>query len=106
MTSEMKDKLQRLRADLVKAQWDGAFEPEVESALWTVKRALAGEAEYGSAVEYAINTLRSIGVYEQPKVAFTVSRTISKAEHDAMLGRESRGVDKEEYERMMREAQE
>ena len=100
--------LLELRTRLYGHLQQGMMNPDVDAAYWTVDRALAGKASVDAAIRYARETLEAaVPLEERPRVELK-TRTLTKAEHDAMMeGKEpSRGVSREEYERMMREAQE
>jgi hypothetical protein len=100
----MTDELLRLRTALYAHVQQGLMNVDVDAAYWTVDRALAGKADAAMAVRYAKETLATL---EPPKRVELQARTISKAEHDALLdGPAPKSVSREEYERMMREAQE
>ena len=99
----MTDELLRLRTALYAHVQQGLMNVDVDAAYWTVDRALAGKADAATAVRYAKETLATL---EPPKRVELQARTISKAEHDALLdGPAPKSVSREEYERMMKEAQ-
>ena len=98
------DELLRLRTALYAHVQQGAMNVDVDAAYWTVDRALAGKTDAATAIRYAKETLATL---EPPKRVELAARVISKAEHDAMLdGPTPKAVSREEYEQMMREAQE
>ena len=100
----MIDELLRLRTALYAHVQQGLMNVDVDAAYWTVERALAGKGDAAVAVRYAKETLATL---EPPKRVELQARTISKAEHDALLdGPAPKSVSREEYERMMKEAQE
>jgi len=97
------DELLRLRTALYPYVMQGMMD-DVDAAYWTLDRALAGKADAAAAIRYAKETLETLG---PPKRVELPTRTISKAEHDALLdGPAPKSVSREEYERMMKEAQE
>jgi len=99
----MTDELLRLRTALYAHVQQGLMNVDVDAAYWTVDRALAGKADAATAVRYAKETLATL---EPPKRVELQARAISKAEHDALLdGPAPKSVSREEYERMMLEAQ-
>lgn len=94
-----------LRADLERLRSEGSFDPDIDAAYFDLGRALDQRSGMPRAVMFAQEVLaRYDAAYrQQAKVS---ARTITKAEHDAMLdGPQPKGVSREEYERMMREAQ-
>jgi hypothetical protein len=97
------DELLRLRTALYAHVQQGTMNVDVDAAYWTVDRALAGKGDAATAVRYAKETLATL---EPPKRVELSARVISKAEHDALLdGPAPKSVSREEYEQMMREAQ-
>lgn len=97
--------MEGLRTRLYHHVQRGSMNIDVDAAYWTLDRALAGKAEPLAAIRYARETLMTLGDITMPKVEIK-ARTISKAEHDAMLdGPTPKSVSREDYERMMREAQ-
>jgi hypothetical protein len=100
------DELLRLRTALYAHVQQGTMNVDVDAAYWTVDRALAGKADATMAVRYAKETLATLATLEPSKRVELQARTISKAEHDALLnGPAPKSVSKEDYERMMLEAQ-
>jgi len=100
----MTDELLRLRTALYAHVQQGLMNVDVDAAYWTVERALAGKGDAAVAVRYAKETLATL---EPPKRVELQARAISKAEHDALLdGPTPKSVSREDYERMMKEAQE
>jgi hypothetical protein len=100
------DELLRLRTALYAHVQQGTMNVDVDAAYWTVDRALAGKADATMAVRYAKETLAVLGDKEETVVRQLPTRAISKAEHDALLdGPAPKSVSRDEYERMMREAQ-
>jgi len=96
--------LLELRTRLYGHLQQGMMHPDVDAAYWTVDRALAGKVSVDLACRYAREALSAV---EPPVRVEVQARVISKEEHDAMLeGSAQRSVSKEDYERMMREAQE
>jgi hypothetical protein len=99
----MRDELLVLRTKLYGYAQQGLVNPDVDAAYWMVDRALAGKASADAAVRYAKETLEGL---EPRKPVELKTRTLTKAEHDALLdGPAPKSVSKEDYERMMREAQ-
>ena len=97
------DELLRLRTALYPYVMQGMM-ADVDAAYWTLDRALAGKADAAAAIRYAKETLETLW---PPKRVELPTRAISKAEHDALLdGPAPKSVSREEYERMMKEAQE
>jgi len=100
------DELLRLRTALYAHVQQGTMNVDVDAAYWTVDRALAGKGDAATAVRYAKETLAVLGDKEEAVVRQLPTRTISKAEHDALLdGPAPKSVSREEYEQMMLEAQ-
>ena len=103
----MRDELERLRKRLEELRVEGKFDEDVDAAYWTADRALSGRGwgGIGPALDYAREV---VGRYESGrKRVEVVTRGISKAEHDALVGGEKPKImTRDEYERMMREAQE
>jgi len=98
--AEAKAKLEELRRE-------GLFDSDIDGAYWQVEQAQAGRSSAAVAVEYALDVLTRYGRVKPAAVPVVVAKTISKAEHDALAGdlMPSRSLSKEDYERMMREAQ-
>lgn len=98
--AEAKAKLEELRRE-------GLFDSDIDGAYWQVEQAQAGRSSVAVAVEYATDVLTRYGRVKPVAVPVIVAKTISKAEHDALAGdlMPSRSLSKEDYERMMREAQ-
>lgn len=128
--TQMVSLLQRLRGELVAVDViDGTDEVECDAILAAIDRALADRADAGWAYQQGITYLYEHRIREQQmtpaqwrqreswrdvrrarkardQYQSKPARTITKAEHDAMLdGPAPRAVDAEEYQRMMREAQ-
>jgi len=105
--ADMRDELERLRKRLEELRVEGKFDEDVDAAYWTADRALSGRGwgGIGPALDYAREV---VGRYESGrKRVEMVTRGISKAEHDALVGGDRPKImTRDEYERMMREAQE
>lgn len=103
----VRDELERLRKRLEELRVEGKFDEDVDAAYWTADRALSGRGwgGIGPALDYAREV---VGRYESGrKRVEVVTRGISKAEHDALVGGDKPKImTRDEYERMMREAQE
>lgn len=96
----------KLRSDLESLRANGSFDPDIDAAYFDLGRALDQRSSVASAVSFAKEVLaRYDKTYRA--AAQVKARTITKEEHDALLdGPTPKGVSREEYERMMREAQE
>lgn len=108
MTTDQYEALAHLRAALNKHSESWNAGPDIEGALWLVRRAIDGRGDVGTAIREARDVLAAIEQRQAPVKPLTV-RTIAKDEHDALMGVEvgvTKAVGREEYERMMREAQE
>lgn len=93
---------------LGEAERVGQMHPDLGAALWTLQRALSSGSGLAAAVAFGSDVMRSLDLsHRWPWDAVGVGvRAVSRAEHDALLGREAtRGVDADEYQRLMREAQ-
>lgn len=98
--------MEALRARLYQHVQQGSMNIDVDAAYWTLDRALAGKAMASAAIRYARETLMSLGDITTPKVEIK-TRALTKEEHDALLASDApKSVSREDYERMMREAQE
>ena len=129
--TQMVTLLQRLRGEFAAVDViDGTDEVECDAILAAIDRALADKADAGWAYQQGITYLYEHRIREQQmtpaqwrqreswrdvrkarkardQYQAKPARTITKEEHDAMLdGPAPRAVDAEEYQRMMREAQE
>lgn len=95
---ELQGKLQHLR-------YTNGRDDDIDAAYWTLDLALSNKQSVSMAIAYAQEVIaRYEAAVRQPVKLLT--REITQDEHDRLLGRETRGVSKEDYERMMREAQE
>ena len=99
------DQLLVLRTKLYGYLQQGLVHPDVDAAYWMIDRALQGKVNAETALRYAKETLEGL---EPRKPVVLATRTLTKEEHDALMGGEaktSRGLSAEEYQRMMEEAQ-
>lgn len=101
----MRDELLALRARLEELRREGKFDEDVDAAYWTADRALSSRGGMGPALDYAREVVARYDPAARAKLKLSV-RGISKEEHDAMVGERPKIMTRDEYERMMREAQE
>lgn len=98
--------LAEVKAKLAELRREGLFDSDIDGAYWQVEQAQAGRSSAAVAVEYATDVLMRYGRVKPAAVPVVVTKKISKAEHDALLdGPAPKSVSREEYERMMLEAQ-
>ena len=84
----------------------GAMDPDLDGAYWTVERAMMGRAAADVAKRYATEVLDRVEPQSRKPVDMPV-RAVSKSEHDAMFGEKTTTtLTPEEYQRMIKEAQE
>ena len=103
--SDAQTEMLGLRTRLYGLTQQGQMNADVDAAYWMLDRALAGKADTVAAIRYARETLATMVPEERPKVELK-TRTLTKAEHDALLdGPAPRTVDADQYRRMMEEAQ-
>jgi hypothetical protein len=106
MTTDQYEALSGLRTALNKHSESWDMDPDLEGAIWLVRRAIDGRGDVPTAIREARSVLAAIEQRQAPAKPLTV-RTITKDEHDSLVGDTGpRGVSREDYERMMREAQE
>lgn len=101
----MRDELLALRARLEQLRREGLTDEDIDAAYWTADRALEGRgfAGMGPALDYAREV---VGRYERQRKRVELrTRVVTKEEHDSLLGERPKIMTKDEYERMMREAQ-
>ena len=100
--------LVEVKAKLAELRQEGLFDSDIDGAYWQVEQAQVGRSSAAVAVEYATDVLTRYGRVKPAVVPVVMAKKISKAEHDALAGdlMPSRSLSKEDYERMMREAQE
>lgn len=94
---ELMGEVEELKGELERLRREGVMDDEVDGAYWMLGQ--------GRGLEYAREVVgRYLGAR---RVKLSVeTKGISREEHDALLGRAApRGVDREEYERLMREMQ-
>lgn len=104
----MRDELLALRARLEQLRWEGKTDEDIDAAYWTVDRALEGRG-WGTptaALSYGREVVARYDQAARRKIELQ-TRTLTKEEHDALLASDApKSVSREDYERMMREAQE
>jgi len=101
-----REEILKLRADLERLRSEGWMDSDVDAAYWSLGRVLDQWSGVKPAFEFAREVLarydKSYRVNTQVN-----ARVITKEEHDALIdGPKPQSVSREEYERMMREAQE
>ncbi len=104
----MRDELLALKARLEQLRWEGKTDEDIDAAYWTVDRALEGRgfASPTVALSYGREVVARYDQAARKKVELQ-TRTLTKEEHDALLASDApKSVSREDYERMMREAQE
>lgn len=107
LSAALYEQLQHIKVQLETLRREGAFDSDVDGAYWSVEQALAGNAYAGGVLDYANDVLLRYGKLERKPLAVAAAKTISKAEHDALLDKPAtQSIGREAYERMMREAQE
>ena len=106
LSPDVSSRLLVAKAKLEKLRRDGVFDSDVDGVYWTLEQALKGNTYALGALQYADEVLARYGQVERKPVAVAAAKTISKAEHDALLDKPAtQSIDREAYERMMREAQ-
>ena len=99
---KLKDVLTRLYRHIQQ----GNVDPDLDAAYWTVERAMMGRASADVAIRYATEVLERVDPGVRKPVDLPV-RAVSKSEHDAMFGEKTTTtLTPEEYQRMIKEAQE
>lgn len=94
---------------LGEAERAGRMHPDLGAALWSLQQSLRSGQGVAAAVAFGSDVMRAVDVTHRfPWEVVSVEvRAVSREEHDALLGREaSRGVDADEYQRLMKQAQE
>jgi hypothetical protein len=106
--TELMERVLELRALLYDHVRSGKMDAELDSVFWSLDWAVRSDSEVTHRqVIYDAEVLLDRLQPERRKRFEVQARVISKEEHDAMLeGPAQRSVSKEDYERMMREAQE
>jgi len=103
----MRDELLKLKARLEELRREGLTDEDIDAAYWTVDRALEGRGwgGLGAALSYGREVVGRYDAASRKKVELP-TRVLTKEEHDALLASDApKSVSREEYERMMREAQ-
>lgn len=104
----MREELLALKTRLEQLRWEGKTDEDIDAAYWTVDRALEGRG-WGTptaALEYGREVVARYDQALRKKVELQ-TRALTKEEHDALLASDApKSVSREDYERMMREAQE
>jgi hypothetical protein len=103
VTSAEMDRLLELRRELNKRMESWASDPDVEGALWLVRRALDGPGDVPLALREASAVLAALEARESKPKELPV-RLISKLEYEALMDSPSKLLTKEEYDRLMMEA--
>lgn len=107
LSSDVSSRLLDAKAKLEKLRREGVFDSDVDGVYWTLEQALLGNTYALGALQYADEVLQRYGAVERKPTTVSAAKTISKAEHDALLDKPAtQSIDREAYERMMREAQE
>ena len=95
--------LQRKLEDL---RYRNGRDDDIDSAYWTLDLAINNKQSVRMAMNYASEVIARYEAAARKPVELK-TRMLTKAEHDALLdGPAPNSVSKEDYERMMREAQE
>lgn len=101
-----REEVLKLRTALEVLTLEGNLDSDIQAAYFDLAQAPPSSMRLKASMAYAREVLAR---YDQAyRVSIPVSaRVITKEEHDALLdGPGPKGVSREEYERMMREAQE
>ena len=104
---EVMESVEEMKRELERLRMEGVLDSDIDGAYWGLEQAQKGRGGMVGAVEYAGEVLARYGKARGVVVLVVEAKRISKEEHDAMAGEmmPSRTLTKEEYERMMREAQ-
>lgn len=106
MTEADYAKLKGVLSRLYRHIQQGAVDPDLDAAYWTVERAMMNKASADVAIRYATEVLDRVEPAARKPVDLPV-RAVSKSEHDSMFGeRQTVSLTAEEYQRMIKEAQE
>lgn len=106
LSPDVSSRLLAAKAKLEKLRNDGVFDSDIDGVYWSLEQALLGNTYALGVLQYADEVLARYGQVERKPVAVSAAKTISKAEHDALLDKPAtQSIDREAYERMMREAQ-
>jgi hypothetical protein len=104
----MRAELLSLKARLEELRREGLTDDDIDAAYWTVDRALEGRG-WGTptaALSYGREVVARYDQASRKKVELK-TRVLTKEEHDALLASDApKSVSREDYERMMKEAQE
>ena len=101
-----REEILKLRADLERLRSEGWMDSDVDAAYWNLGRVMEQWTGVKAAFEFAREVLARYDKSYRVNT-YVNARVITKEEHDSLLdGPKQLSVSKEDYDRMMREAQE
>lgn len=104
----MRDELLKLKARLEELRTQGWLDEDIDAAWYTVHLAVERRpfASVDAALQYGREVVGRYDAATRKRVELP-TRTLTKEEHDSLMNSEApKSVSREDYERMMREAQE